>query len=947
MENIFTQGITDKPNVLLYADPEGLAVNLSELLLANYCRVKIVSEKENEWKILSDHLKDNENFEINSQINFSGVSNEYEIFISGVFAKNETYDSRFLKKEEERLLNVRNKDSNAKKLYIFPYQVKGDLFGEINKILNEIFSNIRKDESLMFVGQFVGPRIKLSERDLLSRIIKDAIFAKKIRIPRKDIFIYPINIGDLSRKIIRDLFSFGTYGENIALLGPKYPIRKLSQLVSKSQKVQVEETDEFWEINDFEVDKKIFLDTNLLNVLDYTIKWFEKNKPDFLIEGEFFSPPPKEDIVSGKDYFENKKEKKSKVSLTSLKNKTDRNENSKTQQSGGSFWGTSNYLKEKTKIYKWIFRAIVAFSFFIGIPVITISLSIASLYLAKSKVGDSPDNARKYFVTARNLSSLSNSEFILLTKIPVIGNPFNYGFKYSNLVRQTSGLGVKGIDLLNQIKLLAESILGSTPYDLEKQSKNLSVDLDAFYRETAFLEGEIDELSGFGSNYTKKVFEELDLSNKRDEVLVAKKIVDKLPILLGQEEEKTYLLMFQNNMELRPTGGFIGSFSLIKFSKGRMVDLNIMDVYSADGQLRGHVEPPPPIKEYLNIANWYLRDSNWDPDFQVSAERAEWFIDKEIDQSLDGVIALDLQPIKDTLEFIGPIYIKDFDKHVDKDNIYEVTQYEVEKDFFPGSRKKENFLTALAYVIMNNFIHPKEENYYKLAKVIYKNLGEKHIQIFVHDKDAQMAVSSLGWDGIVVQPKCDIQNCYADWMGLVDANVGVNKANYYLERSADLSVNLEPGYIERELKINLKSNANPVLGYKGVYRTYLRIMLPVDAKVESVLIEHNGNKEEINPEVEYVRGRQDVGFFVEINPQNNKTINLVWTTKSDLKFAEKGEYRFYWRKQAGTDADRISLHLSGPEGVIVSGTPWPLLTDNQNIVYNTNLLKDFVMKANW
>jgi len=112
-----------------------------------------------------------------------------------------------------------------------------------------------------------------------------------------------------------------------------------------------------------------------------------------------------------------------------------------------------------------------------------------------------------------------------------------------------------------------------------------------------------------------------------------------LPSILGQDTNKNYLILFENNMELRPTGGFIGHTVLQNFGGGKLNGLDINDIYSADGQLKGHGEPPAPIKNYLGEANWWFRDSNWDPDFPTSAERAEWFLNKEMDQNFDGVIS--------------------------------------------------------------------------------------------------------------------------------------------------------------------------------------------------------------------------------------------------------------------------------------------------------------------
>jgi len=81
-------------------------------------------------------------------------------------------------------------------------------------------------------------------------------------------------------------------------------------------------------------------------------------------------------------------------------------------------------------------------------------------------------------------------------------------------------------------------------------------------------------------------------------------------------------------MELRPTGGFIGSFGLLNFENGKLGNLNVNDIYAIDGQLKGHVAPPDELLHFLGQPNWYMRDSNWSPDFPISAERAYMVLGK-------------------------------------------------------------------------------------------------------------------------------------------------------------------------------------------------------------------------------------------------------------------------------------------------------------------------------
>lgn len=173
-----------------------------------------------------------------------------------------------------------------------------------------------------------------------------------------------------------------------------------------------------------------------------------------------------------------------------------------------------------------------------------------------------------------------------------------------------------------------------------------------------------------------------------------------MPDILGKEGEKNYLVLFQNNMELRPTGGFIGSFAVLKIDNGVFSNLEVYDVYDVDGQLKGYVEPPWQIKSFLNEASWYLRDSNWDPDFSVSAKRAQWFLNKSVGIKVDGVISFDISFVKDMISVMGGITVPDYSVKIDTNNFYDIVQFEAEKNFFAGSRQKDNFLTALSRAVL-------------------------------------------------------------------------------------------------------------------------------------------------------------------------------------------------------------------------------------------------------
>src|SRR5258708_6359089 len=155
---------------------------------------------------------------------------------------------------------------------------------------------------------------------------------------------------------------------------------------------------------------------------------------------------------------------------------------------------------------------------------------------------------------------------------------------------------------------------------------------------------------------------------------LASATVDVWPQLLGFDSKKNYLVLLENNLKIRPSGGLVESYGILTVNKGKVENFSIKNAYDSDKALKGRVEPPYPIRRYLGEANWFLKDSNFDVDFRQSASSSAFFVNLEAGEKIDGVIALNFNFIKNFLKSTVPVFISEYKKSIDSENLLRIAQ---------------------------------------------------------------------------------------------------------------------------------------------------------------------------------------------------------------------------------------------------------------------------------
>jgi hypothetical protein len=457
--------------------------------------------------------------------------------------------------------------------------------------------------------------------------------------------------------------------------------------------------------------------------------------------------------------------------------------------------------------------------------------------------------------------------------------------------------------------------------------------------------------------------------HKYDSVInLVEETIDTWPSLLGFDRGKTYLILFQNNMELRPGGGFIGSYGLLPISNGTPGKLDIHDVYEADGQLTQQVQPPYGLQRYLGVSHWFLRDSNFDPDFVTDAQQAAFFLQKETGKKVDGVIGIDITFLKNLLTVFGPVYVPDYKVTVTPDNFYVLTETNSEKNFFPGSTQKKDFLSSMTNAVVDKMTSGGKLPYEKIVQMLLSSIQQKDLLFAFSDKNVQNVfmvnnMSSSLWDGRSYQ-----SNTAFDYFGVIDANLGVNKTNYYVKRSITQSTSLvDLGELQTTADVVYTNTSTQTSPFGGEYRDYVRFLLPGNADLVSIAFDKKTSQ--LSPavtdpsiftvagftpppglEVDQTEeeGKSVIGFFFLVPIGATRTVSITYRSPSGIDpNAVAFTYNLRVFKEPGTANDPYQFSLTYPSGVAVLSSSDGFTNVGGKLIYEGQLSQDGYITANF
>ncbi len=403
----------------------------------------------------------------------------------------------------------------------------------------------------------------------------------------------------------------------------------------------------------------------------------------------------------------------------------------------------------------------------------------------------------------------------------------------------------------------------------------------------------------------------------------AKPLLESAPYMLGIDSPRKYLVIFQNDAELRPTGGFMTAYAILNVDRGKISTVQSDDIYALDAKFTKKIQAPEPIKKYLpNVPYWYLRDQNLSPDFKVSMDT--FFPNYKLTKSpnVDGIIALDTQVLVDLLKITGPIGVSgigNFSADLDKRCNCPQAFYELELfadvegpvvwDSVSGQiivkpknyGERKSFIGPFMYSILANVMAQPKSKMGSLFSTTMSLISQKHIQFYFIDEQAQNAVETFNLAGRV-------RDFDKDYLFVVDTNFAGAKTNAWVNYSADQKIEVSSdGSVVKTLTLTYKNpqqffqDEKTKLKLNGVFRDWLRVYVPKGSE----LIEAKGF--ETGQVTGTDLGKTVFEGFFTLTPLNVKTISL----KYKLPFKAKAPYSILIQKQAGAKDFPYTITING------------------------------------
>ncbi len=411
--------------------------------------------------------------------------------------------------------------------------------------------------------------------------------------------------------------------------------------------------------------------------------------------------------------------------------------------------------------------------------------------------------------------------------------------------------------------------------------------------------------------------------------------------LTGTDRPRRYLVLFSNSSELRPTGGFPGSYGLLTFENGRIKDFRADDIYNPDGQLKNLVVPPLQLQHIT--PGWGMRDGAWWIDFPTSAKKVMTFWQDGGGAAVDGVITIRPEILAGILKITGPVSLPKYDTVLTADNVLTTLQSEVEDT---NSPQPKQIIVDLAPLILQRLGLAPPTQWAALLGLFKDGLDARDIMMYFNDAQLQSFTVAEGFDGSVKQTA-------GDYLMVDVSNIKGAKSDAVTDTAMKLESWLQDGAMVHRLTLTRRHNGGTSdFGfYNKPNHSWVRVLVPKGSVLRGITgnenpsyrplmnyatIQAQRDADLVALEATYTKdahgvttyeesGKTGFGFWMTVEPSTTGVVQIEYVVPAQFAASD---YKLYIQRQPGLDFTDVEFTLQKSALVQVSAsqphlTEWP------------------------
>ncbi len=392
-----------------------------------------------------------------------------------------------------------------------------------------------------------------------------------------------------------------------------------------------------------------------------------------------------------------------------------------------------------------------------------------------------------------------------------------------------------------------------------------------------------------------------------------KKALTIIPPLLGvNAPEKRYMIMFQNDKELRATGGFWTYFATFRLNNAMLVnhDFTSYGTYNIDHALEP-IDPyytfpsvPGAYVNHLKVERMFARDANISPDLPTAVDQfMNPFWQLAMQQApaqfkqIDGVFTIDTTVLEELLEVTGPVTLNGVTYTSDSVTL------ELEKIASLALAEQANRKKILGDLMQQMLINVFESDKNLWPKLVDKGIDlarRKHVQVWTFDPESQALLEKYNFAGRIVDP------VEGDYAYAVTTNLGGGKTNtWFVNKDVHHKLEREGERWVRTVSLNYTyGDKTPEYAvFKTIYQDWVRLYVPLGSELISLEGSDDpaGEGEERNKT--YFHG------YIRVQPGQTKALTFKYYLPEDA--IEGDTYNLYLQKQSGVITETHTVEVNG------------------------------------